>query len=193
MGDTLSVRESELAVERERVAVRYARLDALRREKQEQLAAETRDEPLKRVPAEHHWTPNELIILRTLLNAVDVTRENSAYDAMMWYVVGKVFPREKRVSDDTLMETIRALGVLSPSLNPALLAPSLRLPLNPEAREAAVQKDDALLECALKRAPVQTPLGPEDFHAVDPFRGRATRLGRYAGVRRRRRGRARTR
>ena len=38
MGDTLSVRESELAVERDRVAVRYARLDALRTEKQEQLA-----------------------------------------------------------------------------------------------------------------------------------------------------------
>ncbi|XNZ01384.1 HelD family protein [Micrococcus luteus] len=38
MGDTVSVRESELAVERERVAVRYARLDALRTEKQEQLA-----------------------------------------------------------------------------------------------------------------------------------------------------------
>ena len=38
MGDTLSVRESELALERDRVAVRYARLDALRTEKQEQLA-----------------------------------------------------------------------------------------------------------------------------------------------------------
>ncbi|KAL1724443.1 hypothetical protein EV715DRAFT_244987 [Schizophyllum commune] len=138
-------------------------------QKQEQLTAETRDEPLKRVPAEHHWTPNELIILRTLLNAVDVTRENSAYDALMWYVLGKVFPREKRVSDETLMETIRALGVLSPSFNPALLAPSLRLPLNPEAREAAVQKDNALVERAVKHAPVQTPLGPEDFHAIDPL------------------------
>lgn len=38
MGETLSVRESELALERERVAVRYARLDALRAEKQQQLA-----------------------------------------------------------------------------------------------------------------------------------------------------------
>ncbi|PNL18227.1 UvrD-helicase domain-containing protein [Micrococcus sp. FDAARGOS_333] len=38
MGDTVTVREAELALERERVAVRYARLDALRAEKQEQLA-----------------------------------------------------------------------------------------------------------------------------------------------------------
>ncbi len=45
MGDTVSVRESELAVERERVAVRYARLDALRAEKQEQLAGVRRSGP----------------------------------------------------------------------------------------------------------------------------------------------------
>ena len=43
MTDTVSARQSELELERERVAVRYARLDALRAEKEEQLRRVRRD------------------------------------------------------------------------------------------------------------------------------------------------------
>ena len=45
MTDTVSVRQSELDLERGRVAERYARLDALREEKERQLAAVRRTGP----------------------------------------------------------------------------------------------------------------------------------------------------
>ena len=45
MTDTVSVRQSELDLERRRVAERYARLDALREEKERQLAAVRRSGP----------------------------------------------------------------------------------------------------------------------------------------------------
>ncbi|KAL1739599.1 hypothetical protein HDZ31DRAFT_49113 [Schizophyllum fasciatum] len=138
--------------------------------RQRELSAATRDEPLARAPAEHHWTPKERVVLRTLCNAIDVTRENTAYDGVMWYVVGRMLPHEAQVNADTVSDAMRELGVLSPMLNPALLASTLRLPINKEEREAGDREDNAVIESAAQRAVAQqTPLGPEDFHIADPL------------------------
>ncbi|TRM64300.1 hypothetical protein BD626DRAFT_401140 [Schizophyllum amplum] len=144
--------------------------------KQQELTHQTLDEPLTRVPAQHVWSENDLVILKTMFNAIDVRGHSYAYEPAMWYVLSRVYPDLAHIDDDTLVSTLRALGVLSPTLNNSLLMPPLRLEINLEDRQAVRRRDDAVVErssaAATRRAThptAQTSLGPEDLHAVDPL------------------------
>ncbi|KAJ7808190.1 hypothetical protein B0H14DRAFT_3152200 [Mycena olivaceomarginata] len=121
-------------------------------------------------PAKHTWTPEDIVILTFLHQALQPMRsiQTDPYSIGQSAIIHALDPMQ-RVDDHETHMTLIDLGVYAPWQDIYSLRHSMNLDLEDPATSPKAKATEALVKRSLATPPRSGPLGPEDFHATDPL------------------------
>ncbi|KAJ7364358.1 hypothetical protein DFH08DRAFT_681959 [Mycena albidolilacea] len=134
------------------------------------LRAQHRDGVPTQRPAKHTWTPEDIVILTFLHQALQPMRsiQTDPYSIGQSAIIHALDPMQ-RVDDHETHMTLIDLGVYAPWQDIYSLRHSMNLDLEDPATSPKAKATEALVKRSLATPPRSGPLGPEDFHATDPL------------------------
>ncbi|KAG5638478.1 hypothetical protein H0H81_012410 [Sphagnurus paluster] len=131
-------------------------------------------EPPSYQTATYQWTENDKEILLFLQKSLRRTRSTQLdpYSLGQSFILKQLSVQRPLVDDDEVHKTLVDLGVLAPWQDLMTLEPRLNLDIEPEKSSSRTKAMEALVHkglTSLASSTHLTPLGPEDFHRIDPL------------------------
>ncbi|KAJ7077168.1 hypothetical protein B0H15DRAFT_789921 [Mycena belliarum] len=134
-----------------------------------QIHSETQNDVPSQRPAQHKWSPNDIVILTFLRHALRPVRstQKDPYSLGTSAIMRQLEP-DRMVADHRVHMALIDLGVFAPWQDIFSLRRNLNLDQEDPKTSPKAQALDALVQRSLSAPAPSGPLGPEDLYPSDP-------------------------